>query len=55
MQKVRVDFSGIAALDSLNYIKCKDAVEEINKEIFKIRDLKRLITHIHLLLILRAI
>ena len=36
---MNVDFSGMAVLDSPNYIKCKDAVEEINKEIFKIREI----------------
>lgn len=39
MQEVSVDFSGMAVLDSPNYIKCKNAVEEINKEIFKIREI----------------
>lgn len=39
MQEVNVDFSGMAVLSSPNYIKCKDAVEEINKEIFKIREI----------------
>lgn len=39
IQEVNVDFSGMDVLNSENYIKCKDAVEEINKEIFKIREI----------------
>lgn len=39
IQEVNVDFSGMDVLNSLNYIKCKAAVEEINKEIFKIREI----------------
>ena len=36
---MNVDFSGMDVLNSPNYIKCKDVVEEINKEIFKIREI----------------
>ena len=36
---MNVDFSGMDVLDSPNYIKCKDIVEEINREIFKIREI----------------
>ena len=39
IQEVNVDFSGMDVLNSPNYIKCKDAVEEINKEIFRIREI----------------
>ena len=39
IQEVNVDFSGMDVLNSSNYIKCKDIVEEINKEIFKIREI----------------
>lgn len=39
IQQVNVDFSGMDVLNSSNYIKCKDIVEEINKEIFKIREI----------------
>lgn len=39
IQEVSVDFSGMDVLNSENYIKCKDAVEAINKEIFKIREI----------------
>ena len=39
IQGVNVDFSGMDVLNSPNYIKCKDIVEEINKEIFKIREI----------------
>lgn len=39
IQEVNVDFSGMDVLNSPNYIKCKDVVEEINKEIFKIREI----------------
>ena len=39
IQEVDVDFSGMDILNSPNYMKCKDAVEEINKEIFKIREI----------------
>ena len=39
IQEVNVDFSGMDVLNSPNYIKCKDMVEEINKEIFKIREI----------------
>jgi len=39
IQEVNVDFSGMDVLESTNYIKCKDAVEEINKEISKIREI----------------
>lgn len=39
IQEVNVDFSGMDVLNSPNYIKCKDIVEEINKEIFKIREI----------------
>lgn len=38
IQEVTVDFSGMDVLNSQDYIKCKDLVEEINKEIFKIRE-----------------
>lgn len=37
--ELNVDFSGMDVLNSRNYIKCKDVVEEINKEIFKIREI----------------
>ena len=39
IQELNVDFSGMDVLNSSNYIKCKDVVEEINKEIFKIREI----------------
>lgn len=39
IQEVNVDFSGTDVLNSPNYIKCKDIVDEINKEIFKIREI----------------
>lgn len=39
IQEVKVDFSGMDVLNSPNYTKCKDVVEEINKEIFKIREI----------------
>ena len=39
IQELNVDFSGMDVLNSPNYIKCKDVVEEINKEIFKIREI----------------
>ena len=38
IHEVTVDFSGMDVLDSQYYIKCKDLVEEINKEIFRIRE-----------------
>lgn len=37
--EVSVDFSGMDVLNSENYIKCKDAVEALNREIFKIREI----------------
>ncbi|MCM1288751.1 MAG: AAA family ATPase [Clostridium sp.] len=37
--ELSVDFSGMDVLNSPNYIKCKDVVEEINKEISKIREI----------------
>ena len=39
IQEVNIDFSGMDVLNSSNYIKCKEAVEEINKEIFRIREI----------------
>lgn len=39
IQEVNVDFSGMDILNSPNYMKCKDVVEEINREIFKIREI----------------
>lgn len=39
IQELNVDFSGMDVLNSPNYIKCKDVVEEINNEIFKIREI----------------
>ena len=39
IQEVNVDFSGMDVLNSSNYIKCKDLVEEINREISKIREI----------------
>lgn len=39
IQELNVDFSDMDVLNSPNYIKCKDVVEEINKEIFKIREI----------------
>lgn len=36
---MNVDFSGMDVLNSSNYIKCKDLVEEINREISKIREI----------------
>src|SRR5699024_6324464 len=39
IQELNVDFSGMDVLGSPNYIKCKDIVEEINREIFKIREI----------------
>lgn len=39
IQEVNVDFSGMDVLNSSNYIKCKDIIAEINKEIFKIREI----------------
>ena len=39
ISELNVDFSGMDVLNSPNYIKCKDVVEEINKEIFKIREI----------------
>lgn len=39
IQDVNIDFSGMDVLNSINYIKCKDMVEEINKEILKIREI----------------
>lgn len=39
IQELNVDFSGMDVLNSSNYIKCKDVVEEINREIFKIREI----------------
>lgn len=32
--ELNVNFYGMDVLNSPNYIKCKDVVEEINKEIF---------------------
>ncbi len=37
--EINVDFSGMDVLNSSNYIKCKDAVDEINTEISKIREI----------------
>lgn len=39
IQEVNVDFSGMDILNSPNYMKCKNGVEEINREIFKIREI----------------
>ena len=39
VQDVDVDFSGMDVLNSKNYTKCKNLVEEINKEIFKIKEI----------------
>mgnify|MGYP000852135205 FL=1 len=39
LQEVSVNFSGMDILNSPNYMKCKDVVEEINREIFKIREI----------------
>ena len=39
LQELNVDFSGMDALHSPNFIKCKDTLEEINKEILKIREI----------------
>lgn len=39
IQEVNVDFSGMDVLNSFNYIKCKNLVEEINREISKIREI----------------
>lgn len=36
---VVVDFSGLDVLNSQNYRDCRDRVDEINKEIFKIREI----------------
>lgn len=38
INEVTIDFSGMDVLNSQYYIKCKDLVEEINKEIFRIRE-----------------
>ena len=39
IQEVNVDFAGMDILNSPNYMKCKNGVEEINSEIFKIREI----------------
>jgi hypothetical protein len=39
IQDVNVDFTGMDILNSPNYMKCKNGVEEINREIFKIREI----------------
>lgn len=39
MQEVSIDFSSMDVLNSSNYIKCKEVLEEINREIFKIREI----------------
>lgn len=39
IQEVNIDFAGMDVLNSHNYIECKDVVEKINKEIFKIREI----------------
>lgn len=39
LQEINVDFSGMEVLNSDNLKKCKDCVESINKEIFRIREI----------------
>lgn len=39
IQEQSVDFSGMDILNSKNFFKCKDILAEINREIFKIREI----------------
>lgn len=38
VEEIQVDFSGLEVLESTNYIKCKDLLDEINKDIFNIHE-----------------
>lgn len=39
IQDINIDFTGMEDLNSQNYIKCKDAIGDINKEISNIREI----------------
>lgn len=37
--EISVDFNGLEVLNSKNYQDCKDLIDEINKEVFKVREI----------------